>query len=127
MPACCQSRRRRQQVIPEPQPSSFGSILFDEVLIKEQMQLVESRARNLPVKLHMEVAKGHGVGQQLVELFGHLQADRFFKIERQDMIDCPVLPDLACLLVKLGAACLPYPPSWNCYFSWGHDVFPLLE
>jgi hypothetical protein len=26
MPACCQSRRRRQQLIPEPQPISAGSI-----------------------------------------------------------------------------------------------------
>src|SRR6266436_4437636 len=26
MPDCCQSRRRLQQVMPEPQPSSFGSI-----------------------------------------------------------------------------------------------------
>jgi hypothetical protein len=25
-PSCCQSRRRRQQVIPDPQPSSFGNI-----------------------------------------------------------------------------------------------------
>ena len=26
IPACCQSRKRRQQVIPEPQPNCFGSI-----------------------------------------------------------------------------------------------------
>ena len=26
MPTCCQSRRRRQHVIPQPQPSSYGSI-----------------------------------------------------------------------------------------------------
>jgi hypothetical protein len=26
IPACCQSRSRRQQVMPEPQPNSFGSI-----------------------------------------------------------------------------------------------------
>jgi hypothetical protein len=26
MPSCCQSRRRRQQVMPDPQPSSCGSI-----------------------------------------------------------------------------------------------------
>ena len=26
IPSCCQSRNRRQQVMPEPQPSAFGSI-----------------------------------------------------------------------------------------------------
>ena len=26
IPACCQSRKRRQQVMPEPQPNCFGSI-----------------------------------------------------------------------------------------------------
>lgn len=45
-PACCQSRRRRQQVMPLPQPISCGSIFQGMPLFKAKMMPV-SAARSL--------------------------------------------------------------------------------
>ena len=42
--------------------------LLLEVLVEQQVQLVEGRARHLPVVLLVEVAQRHGVGEQLVEV-----------------------------------------------------------
>ena len=57
-------------------------VLFFVVLIEQKMELVESGSGHLPMGLLVEIPKGHGVGQQLVELFGHFQPDGFFQLQR---------------------------------------------
>ena len=42
--------------------------LLSEVLVEEQVQLVESRAGDLPVVLLVEVAQRHGVSDQLIKI-----------------------------------------------------------
>ncbi len=44
-------------------------ILLAMMLVKKQMQLVESVASNLPVMLFVHVAQGHGIREKLVEIF----------------------------------------------------------
>ena len=43
-------------------------VLLSVVLVKEQMQLVEGGARDLPVVLLVHVAQGHGVREDLVQV-----------------------------------------------------------
>ena len=52
------------------------------MLIEEKMQLIKSGAGHLPMRLLVEVAKGDGVGEELVQLFGHFQPHRFFQLQR---------------------------------------------
>src|SRR5919108_105842 len=62
--------------------------------------LKKRRPRHLPMRLLVQIAQGHGVGQQLVQLLGHFQAHRFLKLQRQQMVHGPVSLDLAGALVK---------------------------
>jgi hypothetical protein len=48
-PACCQSRRRRQQVMPEPQPISWGSISHG---------MPERRTNRMPVRAARSGTRG---------------------------------------------------------------------
>jgi hypothetical protein len=41
--------------------------LLVEVLIEEQMQLVEPRPCDLPVRFLVQIAEGHGIRKELVE------------------------------------------------------------
>lgn len=51
----------------------------------KKMGLVERRSPNLPVRLLVQIAESHGIGKELIQLFGHLQPYGFL-----DEI-CPVL------------------------------------
>src|SRR5216684_3074585 len=46
-----------------------------EMLVEQKVELIERGARNLPVRLLVQVTQGYGIGEQLVELFGHFQTD----------------------------------------------------
>src|SRR5208282_2901722 len=62
-------------------------VLFFVVLIEKKMELVESGSRNLPMRLLVEIAQSHGIGQELVELFGHFEPDGFYQLQRLDTGD----------------------------------------
>src|SRR4029077_10662983 len=69
------------------------------------MQLIEGSARNLPVRLFVQITKRNRVRQQLVYLFCHLQPYWLLEVERQSMVHGSVSLNLACALVEtwLGA------------------------
>ena len=72
------------------QLNSFGDsvdkfCLLSIVFVEEQVQLVKGRAGSLPMRLLVEVAEGHRIGEKLVELFRHFQADGLFKLQWQHM------------------------------------------
>jgi hypothetical protein len=56
MPACCQSRRRRQHVIPEPQPSSCGNICHGMPLRRTKRMPVR-HARPILEAVHPQAPK----------------------------------------------------------------------
>ena len=66
------------------------------------MKLIKGRAGDLPMRFLVEIAQGHGIGQKLVEVLGHFQADGFFQFQRQSVADGAVLLDFAGSLVKMG-------------------------
>ena len=72
--------------------------LLAEMLVEQQVKLVESRPRNLPVMLLVHVAKRHRVGQQLVEVVDALFANFLAKRDRH-RDDVPEGLDLVSLLV----------------------------
>src|SRR5215469_17578618 len=72
------------------------------MLIKQQMQLVKSRAGHLPVGFLVKIAGGNRVGQQLIQPLRHFKPDGFFQVQREHMADCPVSLDLGSSLVKSG-------------------------
>ena len=68
--------------------NAFGNrvhefVLFFVVLVEKQMQLVESVAGNLPMVFFVEVAKGDGVGEDLVQIFGAFDADGLIERNRK--------------------------------------------
>jgi hypothetical protein len=70
------------------------------MLIKEKMQLVESRSGNLPVRFLVQIAQRHRVGKKLIELCGHFQPYRLLQFKRQKMVDGSVRLNLRSPLVK---------------------------
>src|SRR5205807_9115351 len=54
--------------------------LLVEMLVEQQMQLVKRRARNLPVRLLVQIAQRHCVCEQLIERGGHLKPHWLFKL-----------------------------------------------
>ena len=80
-------------------------VLFFVVLIKEKMKLVEGVANDLPVVLLVEVAKGDGVGEDLIEIFDAGSADVFVKRDGE-LGDFAVRLNLAGMLMKNGAGAL---------------------
>src|SRR5215469_9250025 len=72
------------------------------MLIKQQMQLVKSRASHLPVGFLVKIAGGNCVGEQLIQPLRHFKPDGFFQVQREHMADCPVSLDLGSSLVKSG-------------------------
>src|SRR6266576_3335834 len=64
------------------------------------MQLIEGRSRHLPVRFLIEIAQGHGVGKQQVELLGHFQADIFFEFQGQRVRNRTVSLDFAGVLMN---------------------------
>ena len=65
------------------------------------MKLVKGRACDLPVGLLVQIAEGHRIGQELIEFFGHFQADWFFKFQRQSVVHGAIFLDLTGFLVKV--------------------------
>jgi hypothetical protein len=59
MPSCCQSRRRRQQVIPDPQPSSFGNICHG-IPLRRTKTIPVRQARSEMRGVHRSVAAADG-------------------------------------------------------------------
>src|SRR6266851_1119292 len=55
----------------------YQFILFFVVFIEEQMYLVEGVAGYLPMMFFVEITKGNGVGENLVEIFGAFGANGF--------------------------------------------------
>src|SRR5713226_8743976 len=53
------------------------------MLIEEQMQLVERRSCDLPVRFLIQIAQGHRVCKQLIELCGHFQPHRFLQVRME--------------------------------------------
>src|ERR1700689_1536640 len=81
--------------------------LLSVMLVEQEMELIKSWSGNLPMRFLVEVAEGHGVSQQQVELLCHFQAYRFHKVERQHVRNRAVLLNCFSTLVKtrLGAHC----------------------
>jgi hypothetical protein len=99
-------RRHRQAYSPE-QLNTFGDRvnqldLLAIVFVVQQMELIESRTGNLPVRLFVQVANSHRVGEQLVQLLGHLEPHRLFEVERQCVSDCAVRLDFTGTLMQVG-------------------------
>src|SRR6266567_8535106 len=69
------------------------------------MKLVERGASDLPVRLLVQVAQGHGIGEQLVELFGDFQADGVFEFQMKRVGHGTVGLYLAGLLVNTRFGC----------------------
>jgi hypothetical protein len=57
---------------------------------------------NLPVALLVQIAKCHRIREQLVQLFGHLQAYRLFQVEWQSMAHGSVGLNFSRTLMKTG-------------------------
>jgi hypothetical protein len=53
------------------------------MLVKEQMQLVEGVASDLPMMLFVHIAQRHGVGENLVEVLTAGRADLLIESDRQ--------------------------------------------
>jgi hypothetical protein len=53
------------------------------VLIEKQMQLIEGVACYLPMMLFVEVAKGNGVGENLIQIFRAFGANVFIERNRK--------------------------------------------
>src|ERR1700726_3434767 len=53
------------------------------MLIKEQVKLVKSMSRNLPMVLLVEVAKRHGIRQYLIQILGAGRTHLFIQRNRQ--------------------------------------------
>src|ERR1700760_2823993 len=66
------------------------------------MELVERWPRNLPMRFFIEITQGHGIGQQLIELLSHFQANRFFQFKTECMSDSSELLNFAATLVNSG-------------------------
>src|SRR5947209_2340709 len=64
------------------------------------MQLIERGPGNLPVRFLVQIAQRDGVRQQKVELFGHLQSNRFLKFERKGVRHGPVTLNFSGALVN---------------------------
>src|ERR1700733_4504380 len=64
------------------------------------MKLIERRPGDLPMRLFVEVAQSHGVGQQQVQLLGHFQTHVLFQLQWQRMRNRPIGLDLSSALVK---------------------------
>ena len=58
-------------------------VLLTVMLIEEQMKLIERMPGDLPVVLFVHVAKRHGIGNKLVQIFCALCADLFVQGDRQ--------------------------------------------
>src|ERR1700730_2469704 len=58
-------------------------VLCIMMLIKEQMKLIRSMSRNLPMVLLVEVAKSHGIRQNLVQVLGAGRTHLFIQSNRQ--------------------------------------------
>src|SRR6185369_16641038 len=71
------------------------------MLIEKKMKLVERRSSHLPVRFLVEIAQGHGIGQELVEMLGHFQTNGLFEFERQSVVHGAVLLDFTGALVKV--------------------------
>src|SRR5215831_5459999 len=73
-----------RQRYPSKQLNSLGDgvnefHLLLEMLIEKKMQLIERGAGYLPMGLLIKIAQRDGVGEHLVQLLGHFQANIFFK------------------------------------------------
>jgi hypothetical protein len=54
------------------------------------------------MRLFVQIAKSDGVGQKSVELFRHLQTDRFLQLKRQLVANGSVALEFTCVLMKTG-------------------------
>src|SRR5215469_6374392 len=70
------------------------------VFVIKQMQLIKRWSSDLPVRLLIQVAKGHGIGEDLVQLLRHLQTYGFLEFERKQMGHRAVSLDLTGLLME---------------------------
>jgi len=75
------------------------------MFVEEQVKLVEGVAGDLPVVLFVHVAQGHGVGEELVEIFDTVGAD-FFVESDGELCNFVKGLNLARLLMKDGARTL---------------------
>ena len=64
------------------------------------MELIKGGPGDLPVRLLVEVAQRHGVGEQQIELLGHFQAHGFFQFERQHVGNRAVALNFGGVLMK---------------------------
>src|SRR5579872_5753217 len=77
-------------------------VLLFVVLVEQEVQLIKGGARNLPVRLLVKVAKGDGVGEELIEAFGHFQPHWLFQLDGQCVSDGSVLLNFLRPLVDSG-------------------------
>src|SRR5262249_10193619 len=80
-------------------------VLLVVVLIEKKMKLIERVAGDLPVVLFVEIAKGNGVCQDLIEILDACGANTFVKRNRElcNLAECLNFPGM---LMENGAGAL---------------------
>src|SRR5437870_7616472 len=59
--------------------------LLVEMFIEQKMKLIKRRPYNLPMRLLVQIAQGHSVCEELIELFGHFQTNWLFEFKMKGM------------------------------------------
>src|SRR5262249_19193102 len=72
------------------------------MLVIEQMQLIKRWSGYLPMRLLVQIAYRHRVGEELVQLCRHFQPYRLLKFERQHVGYSSIRLDFTGMLVKTG-------------------------
>src|SRR5690348_4860589 len=72
------------------------------MFVVQQMELVERWSRNLPMRLLVKIAEGDGVSQELIQLLSHLQPDRLFQFQWQQMLHGAVGLNFSRALMQTG-------------------------
>src|SRR5580693_4096752 len=113
------------------------------MLVEQEMKLIKGWSRNLPMRFLVEIAQGHGICQQQVELLGHFQTNRLRKIKRQHVRNRAVRLNFVGALVKTRLSADCRSPGGGCFrveiflghmFSWLRKIsirslleFPVTE
>ncbi len=62
--------------------------LFAKMFVEEEVELIESRAGYLPMRLLVEVTQGGGIGEEIVEFLSDLEANILSQTDGQLLNDC---------------------------------------
>ena len=74
--------------------------LLVKMFVKQKMKLVEGRSSHLPMRFLVQIAEGHRVREQLIQLRRHFQSNRLFQFQWQQMVHGAVSLNFTCSLVQ---------------------------